>query len=119
MKIVSAVNAMIANSERIGDVIQGSGGETFFSYGGKYKWSMKREDGEVKLWFYPGSQSLKELASYEGYDWQDFSDMVFYSSKEIGTREAADSFEELIRIVKEKRFGVDKALDDIIGSSGW
>lgn len=119
MKIVSAVNAMVANPDRIGEVTPGGGGETFFSYGGRYKWSIKSELEDVKLWFYPGSQSLQDLANFEGYDWEEFNDLVFYSAKEIGTKEAHSSFEELFRIVKEKRFGVDKALDDIIGGSGW
>lgn len=120
MKIVSAVNAMVANSSRISNVTTGRSGELFFEYGGKYKWSIIRDhEGHIRLWFYPGTQSLEDLASYSDYDWNDFNDMVFYSAKELGTREAIESFEELFRVVKEKQYGVDEALDDIISGSGW
>ncbi|MDT3457334.1 hypothetical protein ROV96_19655 [Stenotrophomonas pavanii] len=119
MKIVSAVNAMIANSERIGDVIPGGNGEVFFRYGDKYNWSIKQDGEGVKLWFYPGNRELRELAHFDGYDWESFADYVFYSADDIGTREAVESFDELFRIVSEKRFGIDRMLDDIIDSADW
>jgi len=119
MKIVSAVNAMIANSDRISDVTPGSNGEVFFKYGGKYNWSIKQDFEGVKLWFYPGNRELRELATFNGHDWESFADYVFYSADEIGTREGVESFDELYRVVSEKRFGIDKMLDDIIDSADW
>lgn len=119
MKIVSAVNAMIANPDRISEVTLGMGGEIFFRYAGKYNWSMKKSDDEFKLWFYPGNRTIQDLASFRGLDWATFTEMVYYSSGEIGTREAVESFGELYRVVSEKQHGVDKVLDDIIGNADW
>ncbi|PTS71881.1 hypothetical protein DBR33_01280 [Stenotrophomonas sp. HMWF022] len=111
---------MIANSDRISDVVTGRTGELFFLYGGRYKWSILRDaSGEIRLWFYPGTQSLNDLSSWDDYEWAGFDEMVLYSAKELGTREAVDSFDELYRVVSEKRYGVDEALDDIINGSGW
>jgi hypothetical protein len=119
MKIVSAINAMLSNSSQITNVIAGEDGELFFLYGGKYKWSIKNYGSDdIGLWFYPGNQDLEDLASYDNYNWDGFNEMVLYSTKELGTREAIESFKELYRTVKERRFGVDKALDEIIGGSG-
>jgi hypothetical protein len=112
-KIVQAVNSMIAHSELISDVMQGDD-EYFFVYKNKYKWSMAQRDSEIFLWYYPGSESLQQLSQAEAIgDWEDIN-MVKYTDKEIGTKEATASFQELFLIVKEKVFRVDEVLDDII-----
>ena len=114
-KVVQAVNAMIANPEYIDRVTRGGHGELFFVYKRKYKWSMRRDaDGEIFLYYYPGQQSLDQLARFDDDDWQDFADMVVYSSREIGTREAQSSFNELYTLLKERVFGINEVLDDII-----
>ncbi len=117
-KIVQAVNAMIANPSFITDVIKGEeGDEIFFLYKGKYKWSMAQRDQKCYLWFYPGNEeALARLASYEGPDWEGVA-MVAYNDAEIGTKEAKASFSELHNLIKEKVFGVNDALDDIISDA--
>jgi hypothetical protein len=40
---------------------------------------------------------------------------VPYNTKTLGTKEAKDSFKELNTIIKEKVYGMDDVLDDIIG----
>jgi hypothetical protein len=114
-KIVQAVNAMVATPDRIKSVQAGSGEELFFVYDGKYKWSMRRDnnDGSYHLWYYPGDTSIEALASTEGPEWEDVA-MIGYHDKDIGTREAKASFAELYTIVKEKVFGMDEILDEII-----
>jgi len=111
-KIVSALNAMIRNEEKISDVIAGEQDEIFFLYDGKYKWSMKTgDDEELWLWFYPGQNSLEDLScrtDFEGVP------MVTYRLSEIGTREATQTFRELYSIVREKMWGMDDILNDII-----
>lgn len=115
-KIVQAVNSMVANPDLVNRVLRGFEGELFFLYKGKYKWSIRRnDDGEFFLFYYPGDQTLEHLAQLQDYEWQDFGEMVSYSTKEIGTREARSSFSDLYTLLKERLFGVNEALDDIIG----
>jgi hypothetical protein len=114
-KIVQAVNAMISNPDKIGKVIQGDS-ELFFTYKDKYKWSMSQRDKEYFLWFYPGSESIEQLAVYEGDDWEE-TPMVTYRDSEIGTREAKASFADLYTLLKERVFGVNQVLDDIISDA--
>ena len=113
-KIVQAVNSIISNPDDIGPMIQGSRREIYFIYKKKYKWSVRRDhDGEIYLQYYPGEQSIEQLAGFESYEWDDV-DTVSYSSKEIGTREAISSFTELYTLLVERWFKVNEVLDDII-----
>jgi hypothetical protein len=112
-KIVQAVNAMIANPKLITKVIKGEN-ELFFLYKDKYKWSMDKREQAYFLWFYPGDQTLESLASFEAWDWSDGFPMVMYQDVEIGTKEAKASFSELYRLLKERVYGVNEVLDDII-----
>lgn len=117
-KIIRAINAMIAGASRITEVRQ-NGHEIFFLYNGQYKWSViknPREEGEYSLHYYPGEESLDYLAQVEGPEWEGVN-FVTYSTKELKTREAKESLAELYLLVKEKVYGVDAALDDIIESS--
>lgn len=114
-KIVQAVNAMISNAEKIGKVVRGES-EFFFIYKDKYKWSMAHQGGDYMLWFYPGDESIETLASYEGSDWEGTS-MVIYRAGEIGTKEAKASFAELFTLLKERIYGVNEVLDDIISDA--
>ncbi|MFL9976056.1 hypothetical protein [Paraburkholderia graminis] len=112
-KIVQAVNSMIANKELISDVVRGDA-ETFFRYKNKYTWSISKRDDGYTLWLYPGKQSIDELLDAEASsDWRGV-EMVVYKDSEIGTKEAKASFSELYTVVKEKLYGVDRVLDDII-----
>lgn len=121
-KIVEAINVMISNQEKIQVAIRGEyEAEVFFLYDGKHKWSIIRNDaGEYFLHYYPTNISLEELASMPGEAWIEFNQMVSYNSVSLGTKEAKDSLQELYGIVKEKIFGMDSVLDDIIKSdSNW
>ena len=115
-KIVQAANAMIANRDLISPVIMNED-EYFFVYNKKHKWSMKLQDtGLYSLWFYPGQESIEDLASLPPGQWNGSVPMIHYSDGEIGTREAKATFAELYTIVKERLYGIDAALDDIIGA---
>lgn len=112
-KIVQAVNAMISNPEFVSNVIPGDN-EFFFLYKNKYKWSIARRNGDEHfLWFYPGGESLETLAAHDGSDWEG-TPMVIYRDSEIGTKEAKASFSELYTLIKERAYGVNEVLDDII-----
>lgn len=114
-KIVQAVNSMISNRDSLSPVVQGES-EIFFVYRGKYVWSMtKREslrETAYLLWYYP-DETIDSLLKYSDPDW-DRVRMIAYKDTDIGTKEASASFSELYGVLKEKVFGIDKILDDII-----
>ena len=56
---------------------------------------------------------IEELANLFDEEWEEIP-MMHYSTKELATKEAFASFEELYRVVKEKMLGMDTVLDDII-----
>ena len=117
-KIVIAANAMIEYKEKITNVIPGwNAAEVFFLYDNKYKWSVfKRSDGHYSLMYFPGNQSLSVLAGMEDQEWADFTQHVTYSSKDIGTRESLDTFQDLYNLVVNRKYGMEEVLDDIINS---
>lgn len=112
-RIVSAINAMIRNSIKIKNVCLRKGGELFFEYDEKHKWSIHKREDDTLLWFYPGSFSIDYLANVDGDEWENVQ-MVTYRLSDIGTREARESFNELYTLLKEKAFGIDDILDEII-----
>ena len=116
-RIIRAVNSMISQKEKISNVLKRQS-ECFFLFDKKYKWSIlhRSDTDSYILYYYSGDISLEVLASMDDFEWDNFKDYVMYSSSEIKTIEAHDTFAELYLIVKEIAHGVDKVLDDIIGS---
>lgn len=114
-KIVQALNAMLANPDNITKVMRGEN-EYFFLYRDKHKWSIARDDtdGSHRVWFYPGEEKLEKLATLPPEEFFGL-DFVLYHDKEIGTKEARATFAELYLLVRERVFGVNKVLDEIIG----
>jgi hypothetical protein len=117
-KIVEAVNVMASNKDKIDLVIRGEyEPEIFFRYANKHKWSIIEGDtGVYYLNYYHCNDSLEEMASWGGEMWSDFNGMVSYNSKDLGTKEALESLKELYSVVKEKIYGMDDVLQDIISS---
>jgi hypothetical protein len=117
MKIVQVINTMITNANKISDVIKNSD-EYYFLYDKKYKWSIAKSgksDEDYFIHLYPTSDiQISELA-YD-MDWSNFKDFVTYSTEDLKTREATESFRELYQIVSNKVYGIDSIFDDIIGS---
>ncbi|EPN52706.1 hypothetical protein RYA99_24295 [Pseudomonas syringae pv. actinidifoliorum] len=120
-KIVIAANAMIANKSRISDVLPGDNdNEVFFLFDRKYKWSaIKRADEHYALFYYPGRQTIESLAGMRGEEWAEFSHMVSYNSKDIGTKESLDTFRDLYMLVNGMKYGMEQVLDDIIESADF
>ncbi len=110
-KIVIAVNSMISNADKI-SIIKQKDDEYLFLYDNKYKWSIQKKGNDYNLYFYPGNQTIDELAKPEKFASVPF---IEYRTEELKTREAEESFKELYLIIKEKLYDVDKALEDIIG----
>ena len=55
---------------------------------------------------------IKELSRFSA--WHSFQDFVTYSTVDIKTQEALESFRELYQIVSDKLFGIEDAFDEII-----
>lgn len=117
-KIIEAVNVMISNQDKIDSTFQGTyQREIFFRYANKHNWSiLENEAGEFYLHYYPGKYSIEDMASWPEETWNDFRGIVSYNSKDLGTKEAKDSLRELYAVVKEKVYGMDDVLTDIIKS---
>jgi hypothetical protein len=117
MKIVQVINTIITNSSKISDVIK-NGDEYFFIYDKKYKWSINKSGKSEEDYFihlYPSNDlSITELA-YK-MDYSNFNDYVTYSTEDLKTREATESFRELYQIVSNKVYGIDDIFNDIIGT---
>lgn len=110
-KIIRAINTMILNKDKITNIISKEG-QLFFLYDNKYKWSIGVSGGYFYLCYYPDDlPTIKELSmipDMSGYEY------LRYSLKDFKTQEAEESFRELYTIIKEKRYDMDKVLDDII-----
>lgn len=114
-KIIIAINKMIENSHLISSVIS-SGSEFYFLYNQKVKWSiMQFEDDDIILTLYP--DTTYDLEYLSGVGDLIYINKVVYSSSDFKTREAFESFYELLQVVRNKVFGVDDLLNDIINDN--
>jgi hypothetical protein len=117
-KIVEAINAMISNHRQIQAVSASDDGrELFFSYQRKYWWSIRSNQIDFTLYYYPGVSSVDRLLAADAQDDWDGIDMVPYNTAEIGTTEARETFRALYTLLKEKQFGMDAVFADIINSA--
>jgi len=117
-KIVQVLNSMISNERKISNVLKGESMDSFFfMYDGKYKWSIsKSQDYQSNdlyyVCFYPSTdysmEDLTRLADLYGINY------VVYSTADIKTIEAYETFQELYQIVSEKLYGLDEIFDKII-----
>lgn len=116
-KIIKAMNVMISNSFSLRNVTQGhSPGEYFFNYE-KYNWSIYRNhENEYFLNYYPKIKSFKQIIDISIDEWDESVEYVTYSTKDLPTKEARETFSELYTLVKEKIYGMDEILDDIINN---
>ncbi|MEZ8652103.1 hypothetical protein AB6D92_24530 [Vibrio splendidus] len=121
-KVVAAVNTMITNEKKISPVLVGTDSlEIYFSYNKKYNWSLALNDDEdcFYLHYYPASSfDIKDLSQMESFEFSDIIN-VTYSSKDLGSREAYQTFKELHNLLQEKVYGIDKVLDDILASDDF
>ena len=115
-KIVEAVNKMIENSHLISNVIK-EHDEYYFLYNNKTKWSIsteKNSSNDVELMLYPDSNmTIEDLINTKNWN---IINYVHYRAADFKTQEATETFNELFLIVKEKVYGIDSLLDDIIES---
>lgn len=115
-KIILAINSMIENSDEI-SVVVGKNNEYIFSYQGSI-WSIfEYNDPEsgYSLVLYPRTKSISQLESLDNPRFN--TPHIIYSSGDLKTQEALESFHELYNILKEKVYGVDDILNKIIMGS--
>lgn len=112
-KIVQAVNVMISNPELITKVARGTHdqNEFYFEYK-KFIWSLRKADDDYFLFYYPGKTKVEDVARLGSFD---NVDMMSYSTLAIRTTEAEQSFSELYEILRERLYGMNLVLDEIIG----
>ncbi|RUO36231.1 hypothetical protein CWE13_09515 [Aliidiomarina shirensis] len=111
---------MVSNPDLINNVLKGQHHtEYFFKYENKHNWSIFRNhEGVYYLQYYPGEVDLSDLAGIPDQQWEEAApESVAYNTKDLATKEAVESFRDLYAIVKEKVYGMDEVLDDIIGGN--
>ncbi len=104
-EINKIIKKMITNSERIRSVEATDDSpfnEYYFSYPeDKYTWSILVDDsGTYRLFYYPSNSDRSNFLSFE-------PDNNFFGSE--------DNFKSLHTIVKNKLFGFDEVVKDILG----
>jgi hypothetical protein len=113
MKIVQVANTMISNKDKISNVIRVDN-EFYFLYDKKYKWSeIKTNSDDYIVHFYPMDNIGVEDIS-EQRDWGNYQDFVTYSTIDLKTREARETFTELYQVLADKLYGIDDIFDNII-----
>ena len=103
---------MIANPEKIGSVIA-RGSEYYFTYKDKYKWSIKKDNDEIIIYYYPDDKPLEQIIADSNSNWGNVT-YINYNLSDIRSREADASFAELYTVVSEKAYGIDEVFKDII-----
>ncbi|MRX70289.1 hypothetical protein SAMN06265349_101709 [Flavobacterium resistens] len=121
MKIVLVLNTIIAQREKISNVIPEEN-EFYFLYDNKYKWSIKKIlgdwDDEFIVDFFPDAKNeiipdtIDQIASNR--KWGIKVNYARYSTKEIGTKEAYETFKDLYDILFNVVYGIDDIFNDII-----
>ena len=119
-KIVQAVNIMISNPNKITNIIK-RGDIIYFLYLGKQKWSIGKHetsDGLVEyiIHYYTGEKNLEQLSTLPYYELAN-EKYVAYSTEDIKTREAMESFKQLYMILNEMIVGIDDVFKEIVDSN--
>ena len=124
-KIISAINVMISNAERISH-IRPYKHMYFFLYEKKHKWTIFQQhdafhdQDDYILWYLPGDETIEEMISLlQSSAWNEYDRLIIYTSQELKTREARESMQELYTVVKEKAYNVDQSLDEIINGDPY
>ncbi|MBF0694897.1 MAG: hypothetical protein IR153_07565 [Flavobacterium sp.] len=112
-KIVQVINTMISNKEKISQVIR-EDNEFYFLYDNKFKWSILFSGDEYYIKFYPKDDiQIYDIPSQTS--WGGYKDFVLYSTEELKTREARETFAELYQVTADQLYGIDDIFDSIIG----
>ncbi len=118
-KIIQVINSIIEHSEKISNT-EKIDNYYYFMYK-EYVWSILRTDLDESgvgyyLSYYPRIKKVSDLTKLSMME-RFKAECINYSTYDIKTQEAFESFAELYTIVKEKYFGVNKMFDDILGEN--
>ena len=106
---------MIANPNLVSQAFKANGAY-YFVYDSKFKWSISKSyEGDYYLVYYPGNYTIQDIATLDPTVYID--EFVSYTTKEIKTREAVESFAELYQIIQSKLYNLDSILDQIINTA--
>lgn len=109
-KIILAINSMIQNSDKISNVSVFDI-EYFFEYKG-YIWGILELKEDYILTYYPESTTVTNVINR--IEFMHDINSISYNSDAFKNQEDIESFRDLYLIIKEKLYGLDKVLDDII-----
>lgn len=115
-KIIQVINTMISNSGRISNVLAAQQDEYFFIYNEKHKWSImetKEDPDNITLFLYPDENIKLETLAYDT-DFGTYNKFVTYRAEDFKSSEVIESYRELLKVVKDKIYGIDEILDDIL-----
>jgi hypothetical protein len=119
-KLVIALNTMIENFGKITEIHK-AGSTYFFRYLGKQTWAIQcvlnvpfiSDLHEYRAFYFPGDVTPQQAAlGMERNDPQ--LEQVSFSTSEIKTTEARETFSDLYRRLGMKEFNIDRVLDEII-----
>lgn len=108
-KIIDVAKKIIAKPDAITDVYKNSDDEIFFTYLGKYIWSVNKS---YNLFYYSESQSSKIMATFSPYDFEGVN-LVAFIGDDLGT-EAQHTFKALYELLYAKIYNMDVVFDDIL-----
>jgi len=119
-KLVRALNTMIENLDKITEVRK-AGSTYVFRYLGKQTWAIQEMrispfsgvSPEYRAFYFPGDETPQQAADGLAADDQQL-ERVSFSTSEIKTTEARETFSDLYRRLGMKEFNIDKVLDEII-----
>jgi hypothetical protein len=114
MKIIQVLNTMISNQNEISNVLKGEFDIYYFVYKEKYKWAINKSPKSENyfVYFFPRSEAIEDVVHA---DWT-ILDYIAYSTEDLKTKEALETFRELHQIVVSKVYGIDEMFDDIINN---
>ncbi|WP_194975128.1 hypothetical protein [Aquiflexum lacus] len=114
MKIIQVLNSIIEKKEKISNV-KPNGNAYFFLFDGEFKWAIERDNsGVYAVYFFPSNELLIDQFS-NPLVWME-EDYVKYSTEELKSKEAFETFKDLYQVVIDKVFDIDKMFDKIISA---
>lgn len=114
IRVIELVKAMLANKDRITNVINAGGGDYWFLYKKTHKWMLKT-NGQVYdlMLFNKGDQELDELAKLDSLDGIDYNVLSPLKSKKDIHYQLFNDLQNVL-IYKDREF--DSDLTDMLNS---
>ena len=120
-KLISALNTIVENFDKITE-IRKTGSVYAFRYLGKQTWAVQPESGiqvfaeprgGYRVFYFPGDVTPDQAAEALELGYSE-PERLSFSTSEIKTTEAYETFSDLYRQLGMKYFKIDNVLDEII-----